>query len=118
MLVIGLIFLTLAILFGLIILNAIFNNKKTPKSIVFLHGAVAFFAILVVIGDIVSGNRSLLLIASLALFIIAAMGGIFLLTMDIRQKNIPKLIVLIHPLIGLSGIICLITYVLENQTFS
>ena len=49
MLVVGVIFLTLAVLFGLINLKAILNNKKTPKPIVFLHGAVALFAILVII---------------------------------------------------------------------
>ena len=41
MLVVGVIFLTFAVLFGLIILKTILNNKKTPKPIVFLHGAVA-----------------------------------------------------------------------------
>ena len=76
MLVVGVIFLTFAVLFGLIILKTILNNKKTPKPIVFLHGAVALFAILVIVGYVVAvDNKSPLLIGSLVFFILAAMGG-------------------------------------------
>ena len=68
MLVVGVIFLTLAVLFGLINLKAILNNKKTPKPIVFLHGAVALFAILVIIGYVAAGNRAPLIVAALVFF--------------------------------------------------
>jgi hypothetical protein len=116
MLVVGIIFLLLAGLFGSILLNAILKNKHTPKPIVFLHGAVAFFAILVMIGYVVAGNTAPLLIAALVLFILAAMGGVFMVTLDFRKKPISKIVALIHPLVAISGFVCLIVFVLQQQT--
>jgi hypothetical protein len=116
MLVVGIIFLTFAVLFGIILLNAILNNKRTPKPVVFLHGAVAFFAILVLIGYIAAGHTDRLLIAALTLFLLAAAGGLVMFAIDIRKKPIPKLIALIHPLIGLSGFITLLVYVLQPSS--
>lgn len=118
MLVVGIIFLSLAVLFGLIILNAILKNRRTPKPIVFLHGAVALFAILVMVGYIAAGNTASLLIASLVLFILAAIGGITMLTIDIKKKPIPKVFAIVHPLIGVSGFVTLIVYVLQQQSIT
>lgn len=116
MLVVGIIFLLLAGLFGGILLKAVLKNKHTPKPIVFLHGAVAFFAILVMVGYIAAGNTAPLLIASLVLFLMAAAGGIFMFTFDMRKKSIPKIVALIHPLIAIAGFTCLIVFVLQQQT--
>lgn len=118
MLIVGIIFLTLAVLFGLIILSSILQNKRTPKPIVFLHGAVALFAILVIIGYIASGHTSPLIVASLVFFLIAAMGGLTLLIFDIKKKPIAKLIVLVHPLIAFLGVITLITYMMQQAAIS
>jgi len=116
MLVVGIIFLLLAGLFGSILLNAILKNKHTPKPVVFLHGAVAFFAILVMIGYIAAGNYDPLLIASLVLFLLAASGGIFMFVFDMRKKPISKVVALIHPLVAIAGFTCLIIFVLQQQT--
>lgn len=118
MLVVGIIFLSFTVLFGLIILNSILNNKRAPKPIVFLHGAVALFSILVLTGYIAAGHRETLLIAALTLFIFAAFGGFYILSLNIRKKPIPKLFVLVHPLVGLSGFITLIVYVLQNHVIN
>ena len=113
MLFIGLIFLAFTVLFGLINLNAILKNKRAPRPSVFLHGAVAFFAILVLVGYTAATGANPYLLAALGLFLLAAMGGLYMLTMDLQKKLVPKAVALIHPLIGLSGIMCLILYLMQ-----
>jgi hypothetical protein len=114
MLVVGIIFLLLAGLFGSILFRAVFKNKKTPKPVVFLHGSVAFFAILVLVGYIAAGHTDTLLITSLVLFLLAAMGGFYMFSYDMRKKPIPKAVALIHPVIAIAGFICLIVFVLQQ----
>lgn len=110
MLIIGILFLLLTILFGAIILTAILKNKPTPKPIVLLHGSCALFAILVLASYIAAGHTEYLLVTSIILFVLAAIGGLTLLTFDIKHKPISKAIILGHPIIALSGFIVLIIY--------
>lgn len=118
MLIVALIFLGLAVLFGGIILNSILKNKRTPKPMVMLHGSVGLFAILVLVGYIVAGHYSPLLISSLILFLVAAIGGVTLFVFDIKRKNLPLPIVLCHPLIAISGVITLLVYLVQQSSMS
>jgi len=113
MLVIGMLFLLLTILFGAIVLTAILKNKKTPKPIVLLHGCAALFSILVLASYIAAGHFDYLLITSVVLFILAALGGLSLLIIDVLHKSISKVIIIVHPLIALSGFIVLFIYFLH-----
>lgn len=113
MLIFALILFVLAALFGLIILKAILKNKHTPKPIVLLHGSAAILAILIIASYIAAGHAATLLLTSLVLFVLAALGGLVMVTKDVQGKPIPKAIALIHPLIGLAGLIVLIIYMLQ-----
>ena len=57
---------------------------------------------------LISGS-SPLLITSLSLFIIAALGGIALANLDMGNK---KIVAVVHPIIALAGLITLIVHVL------
>jgi len=118
MLVVGSIFITLAILFGIIILNAILKNKRTPKPMVFLHGAFALFAILVLIGFVAAGNTDGLLIGALAILVIAALGGLYVFTIDMKKQTIPKIVVLLHALLALGGFGVLIYFMMHREVIS
>lgn len=118
MLVVGVIFLTFTVLFGLINLSAILKNRNPPKPILLLHGVVALFAILVIIGYVVAGNTASLLIAALTFFILAGLGGLALLSFNLRRKPIPKMIAIIHPLVALTGIVLLVVYMIQLSTIS
>ena len=102
-----------AAMFGSIILRAILRNKPTPKPFVIIHGPLAVTAIALLIIDVAKGHTEPLLIASLAIFIAAALGGFFLYTIDSSKKRIPKPIAIIHPLVAISGLIVLIIYALK-----
>jgi hypothetical protein len=53
--------------------------------------------------------------AALATFGIAALGGIYLLSLVLREKETPKLVSAIHGLFAVSGLILLIVYCTKYQ---
>lgn len=114
MLISAIILFIIAAIFGLVILTAILKDKPTPKPFVFIHGPVAAIALIIVIINLVmQGFASPLLITSVVLFVLAAIGGLTLLTIDMTNKPIPKKIAMMHPLVAAAGLIALIIYVLQ-----
>lgn len=114
MLILAIVFFIIAAGLGVIILTAILQNKPTPKPIVFLHGPVAFIAILLVIFYLWVNGASALLVASLILFSLAALGGLTMFVLDMNGKPIPKNIAIVHPLVAVSGLIILAIYMLQQ----
>ncbi|RUR05885.1 hypothetical protein [Legionella sp. km772] len=112
MLIIAIVLFLLAAVFGLALLVAVLQDRPTQKAALFLHGALALAAISCVIVYMFIRGSSPLLLTSLALFILAALGGLTLATLDISHRKIPKLIAVLHPLIALAGLIVLLAYVL------
>lgn len=100
----------LAAVFGLIALLAILKNKPTPKPAVFIHGGLAAFALILLI-LFTTGGAGPTPIASLVLFVAAALGGFVLFAMDMQKKPIPKPLAVIHPLVAAIGLILLILFV-------
>lgn len=113
MLIIAIVLFLIAALFGLIVVTAIFRDQTTPKTIVFLHGPIAAIALLIIIFYAFMGHKDPLLLTSIALFILAALGGLTLFTIDIRHKPIPKFLALVHPLVAVIGLLTLIVYMLK-----
>ena len=112
MLIIAIILFILAAIFGLALLAPILTNKPTPKLAVFVHGLAALTALLVVSIYIFLGHLDPLLISSGLLFILAALGGLTLFTLDMKEKPIPKIIVALHPLIAFIALLLLVIYIL------
>ncbi|MGE5621240.1 MAG: hypothetical protein ACM3U0_01570 [archaeon] len=97
-------------LFGLHILTHILQNKITPKASVVIHGLLNVIAlILVIIGALNYGGS--LLMAAMIVIIVAALGGIYLVSIDLGKKQIPpKTFAIVHPIIGVIGLVLLIIY--------
>lgn len=108
MLIWGIILFLLTALFGLIIVSAVFKNKPTPKPAVLIHGVLAFISILVLAGYLAAGHVNTLLITSLVLFVLAALGGLTMLSVDLKNKPIPKLFAVVHPIVAIAGIVVLV----------
>lgn len=102
----------LAALFGLILVTAVLKDKPTPKPVVFIHGGVAVIAVLLVIYYIIQNHGSGPIL-SLVLFILAALGGLTMFTIDMQNKPIPKWIAIVHPLVAAAGLIALIFFVVQ-----
>lgn len=113
MLIVAIILFVIAAIFGLIILTAILQDKPTPKPAVFTHGPIAATGLILVLIYIYNGHTDPLLLTSVALFILAALGGLTLLTIDLSNKRIPKLLALGHPMLAVVALVTLIIYVLK-----
>lgn len=114
MLIIAIILFLTAAIFGAIVVTAVFRNEPTPPLMVLIHGSFAFLGILTLIaGGIAAGFTSWLLLSSLILFILAAIGGFAMLMIDLSKKPIPKLFAVFHPLFAVAALILLVVYVLK-----
>ncbi len=113
MLVIAVIFFLIAAFLGSFLLAAILRNQPTPKPIVFMHGSVAGIALIIFIVYIALGHTAPLLITSLVLFILAALGGLTMFTLDINGKPVPKMIAVGHPILAVTSVVLLIVYLVS-----
>jgi hypothetical protein len=104
----------IAAMFGLIILTSILKNQPTPKPAVFTHGPIAALALIIIIIYALMGHADTLLITSIVLFILAALGGLTLFVIDMSGKPIPKLIAVVHPIVAVIALITLIIYLMHQ----
>lgn len=115
MLGIAIIFFFLAAFLGTFLLRAILKKRRTYKPVVFMHGSIAGLGILVLATYVAMGHTAPLLITSLVLFVLAALGGLTMFTLDTTGKRVPKMIAIAHPIAALSGLGILITYIVQNS---
>jgi len=113
MLITAIVLFALAAVFGLVALTAILKNKPTPKPAVFIHGGLAAVALLLVI-FFVTGSAGPSPIASLVLFVVAALGGFALFAIDMQKKPVPKFLALVHPVIAAIALVLLIVFALRG----
>lgn len=101
---------SLAAILGLILLSYVLKGKQTPKAVVFTHGPVAALALVLLI--IYSTGNTPAPITSIVLFVIAALGGVVLVTHDVMGKVIPKWLAVTHGLIAVTGFLFLLAFAL------
>jgi hypothetical protein len=105
MLTAALVLFALAALGGAVLLSFAWRGRHAPKGIALIHGAVAALAIvLLAVHALRSTNPPTL---SLALFIVAAAGGGYVLYRDLRQGSVPKAIATVHGLIAITAFVLL-----------
>ena len=113
MLIIAILLFAIAAIFGLIILTAILQDRPTPKPAVFAHGPIAATGLILVLFYLYYGPKDSLLITSAVLFILAALGGLTLFSIDMTNRRIPKLMAVGHPILAVIALATLIIYVLR-----
>lgn len=114
MLFTAIVFFLIAGFFGIFLLRALLTNQVTSKPIVFIHGSVAGVALLALVTYVALGHTAPLLITSLALFILAAIGGFTLFVLDTTGKKVPKALAIGHPLLALTSVVILIIYIIQT----
>ncbi|RAP37626.1 hypothetical protein B1207_05500 [Legionella quinlivanii] len=96
---------------GIYLASYVFSNRETPKGVAIAHGSLGAISILffVVLAFFYS-----LPLAALAIFILAAMGGIYIFLKDIKGVPPSKLMVLGHGLLALCGVLILILWIVKQ----
>jgi hypothetical protein len=85
----------LAATLGLVVATALFKRKETPKPVVAAHGLAGVSALVVLFLYAQQQPHRLLNIA-MTLFAMGAVGGLVLLTNDLRRKPGPLFLVVVH----------------------
>lgn len=104
--------ITLAVILGSYLLIRILRKKHPPKAIVFAHGTFAVLGILLILIFALTTEQHHKHWDSFTIFSIAAVVGIYMFSRDIRHKNVPKWVAIVHGSIGLFGFIWILTHVL------
>lgn len=104
------VFFALAAIFGLITLITLFRKRKTPKRTVYIHGGLALLGLLLIIIYSVK-TPDYYPLASLILFIAAALGGLYLFTNDMQGKEVPLWLAPLHGIVALVAFVLLIIFV-------
>src|SRR5262245_24093474 len=108
MLYIALASFALAALLGLYLLSFVLTNKETPKSVAIFHGFFAVTGVTLLI--IYSFYYSPSPVASLVVFILAAMGGLTLIHRDLTGRTLPKWLALGHGATAVIGFLLLAVF--------
>lgn len=113
MVIAAIILITLAVFLGAYLLTYVLQGKHPPKAIVFAHGTCAVLGILLILIFALTTNEHHKHWDSFVIFSIAAIVGIYLFSRDIRHKNVPKWVAILHGAIGLFGFVWILTHVLH-----
>ena len=97
-------------LLGFVLLSYVLRGKFTPKAFTILHGSLAVLGLVSLIALALYSPYKLWL--SVILFVLAAIGGFYLLFKDITDK-VPKSVAMIHGLVAVTGLVVLIFSVLQ-----
>ena len=108
----SLILFAVAAVLGLTVAITIFKNKETNKGVAVIHGLFAATALIILIVYAL-GNTGRNVTTEIVLFIIAALGGLILITRDFMKKTGPKALVVIHALVAVIAFLMLLVFTIN-----
>ncbi len=108
MVVTSIVLFLVAALFGLYMAARVFSGNPPPWIAVILHGVLAASGLLVLIYALFTGAEPALVTIGAALLVIAALGGFFMFSYQLRKAVPPKAVVVIHASAAVIGVVCLL----------
>lgn len=107
-LIIGL--FAVAAVIGILIFKNWLTSAKTSRTVVYLHGLFAATALVLLLFFVFRNNANALQ-TSFILFVIAALGGIYMFVRDLRGKFSPTWLAAVHAMLAVAGFLVLVFYV-------
>lgn len=107
MLVTTIILFALAAVLGLVLITKVLKEEETPKPVVYTHGAAAAVGLVLLIVAYMNQGDSLLM-TSVLIFVVAALGGFVMFGKDITDKEVPKWLAVVHALAAVTGFVLLL----------
>lgn len=104
MVITAIVLISLAAILGLYLVTFVLKKKTPPKGVALIHGTLAALGIIVLLIYALTTSSHHKHWDSIIIFIIAATGGIYLFSKDIRHLEIPVWVALVHGAIGLTGL--------------
>ena len=97
-----------AAIFGLYMAARIFGGNLPPWFAVIVHGALAASGLVVLLYALFIGARPAAVVVGAVLLVIAALGGFFMFSFQLRKAAPPKAVVVVHALAAVLGVLCLL----------
>lgn len=97
---------------GVVLALHVLRNKLAPWALSIVHGLLGATGLVLVLLAVLQGRGGSLATASLAVLVVAALGGFFLASFHWREKLAPKGVVVLHALVAVSGFGLLLAAVL------
>jgi hypothetical protein len=84
------------------------SRGKTPIPLALLHGLLAVSGVTLLVISMSQGHTGLIFMAALALFLLAALGGLVMFTAHLRKRPMPVPILIAHAAFAVSGFLSLL----------
>jgi hypothetical protein len=97
-----------AAVFGLYMAARIFGGQLPPWFAVIVHGVLAASGLVVLLYALLQGAQAMLVMAGAVLLVIAALGGFYMFSFQLRKLAPPKPVVIIHAAAAVIGVVCLL----------
>lgn len=98
----SILFLSIAVFFGIALLAYVLGSKQTPKSLALAHGGAAFVGLVLAIVYALKGPPGA--VQAAVLLAIAAAGGFFMFVRDLLGRSVPKWLAVTHGVLALGGL--------------
>ncbi len=108
MIVASIVLFLLAALFGLYMAARIFGGNLPPWFAVIVHGILAASGLVILLYALFAGAQTLAIVVGAALLVIAALGGFFIFSYQLRSAAPPKAVVVVHASAAVLGVLCLL----------
>jgi hypothetical protein len=109
MLIAAVVLFAIAALGGLTMAVFHFRKDRNPPGVLAaLHGVVAATALLILLWAVVQTSAGGALAWALGLFVLAALGGFFLVSFHVRARRLPGPVVVIHALVAVVAFVLLL----------
>ena len=89
-----------------------FNQKERPWALTIVHGLLAATGLVLLLIAFFGAETAGMLTVSLVLFVVAALGGFFLIAQRLRGTTLPSPVVLIHGVAALAAFVALLLVIL------
>jgi hypothetical protein len=97
-----------AALGGLLLATQHFRKAPLSLPVAIVHGGVAASAVVLLLISVLRGTSVGNAQLALVLFVVAALGGLFLFSHHLRNKPLPSPVVIIHALAAVLGFLLLV----------
>lgn len=84
------------------------QDKNPPGALAALHGVLAATALVILLWGVVQMHASGMLVWALGLFVVAALGGFFLVSFHLRRQRLPSPVIVIHALVAVLAFLLLL----------
>jgi hypothetical protein len=94
---------------GLTILIKWLTKKSASMAVVYSHGIVAALALVLLLVYALK-NPDHFPLASIILFVVAALGGFYMFFNDLKKKESPMVVAIFHALFAVAGLVALLFF--------